>query len=72
MEDFQDLNTYIKEYTNRIGGNRELLEMTPIDRMRGIVRSQGTENNNKIDYDSYQDAIEEYECLGAVKGDISD
>ena len=52
MEDFQDLCTYVKEYSKRIGGNRELLMMTPIDRLNGIIRDEEM-NHVKIDFECY-------------------
>ena len=70
MEDFQDLCTYVKEYTKRISGNKEAMIMTPIDRLHGIVRDQGT-NHDNIDFDCYFAAMEEMQCLDMKKGSVA-
>ena len=70
MEDFQDLCTNVKEYAKRIGGNKEAMMMTPIDRLHGIVRDQET-NHDNIDFDCYFATMEEMLCLDMKKGSVA-
>jgi len=71
MQDFQDICTYLKFYSKRIGGNKELTMMTPIDRLLGITRDQESGNKALIDFDGYFATSEEMQCLDMKKGNVT-